>query len=48
VPLSVAILTSMLGASVGFVILRRYYLDHPVLDVVLHMSDIPVTQSPPA
>jgi hypothetical protein len=47
VPLSVAILTSMLGASVGFVILRRYYLDHPALDVPLHISDIPVTQSPP-
>jgi len=47
VPLSIGILTSLAGAAVGFTILRRYYFEHPTLDVPLHMPDIAVAQSPP-
>jgi DHA1 family inner membrane transport protein len=47
VPLSVCVLTSLFGAGVGFMILRRYYLEHPNIEVAIQMIEVPLPQSPP-
>jgi DHA1 family inner membrane transport protein len=47
VPLSVGVLTSLMGAAVGFVILRRYYLANPSLEAKIASMEVPLPQAPP-